>query len=477
VTPSIIISASPGDTVCRNVPVSFTATITNSGSGPLYQWTKNSNVVSTTSTYTDSIPVNGDTIRCLLTGNATCMTQDTISSNTIILKVNSLPSATITVTGSLHTCVGDSVKLTAPSGDTYLWSNSDTSRIIYASIAGLYNVTVTNAAGCSAVSRQDTLILIPTVLPTITISTDVGDTVCFNTVVTFTAQSTNGGTNPDYQWIKNNVNIGNSSVYIGNPLLDGDVIKCVVTSNATCATPRKDTSTSIIMTINALPSVSVTGSTHLCGTGDSVLLTAVSGTDSYLWSNGDTTSSAAATAAGDYTVTVTDQNNCSAASVPFTVQSYSALSASITQVGDSLVTIPSEFYQWYYNGNIISGAIGYAIPFSRSGYYQVSTIDSNGCRSTSAIDTLIVAGINNISAIPGMTLYPNPTVGSFSINWTDESPRTVRIIDATGNVIADDKQITSRSKQYDLGTVPVGIYYVQVIQGSSAKTVKLSIVK
>src|SRR5688500_8709654 len=58
--------------------------------------------------------------------------------------------AIITAAGNTNLCDGDSVKLTASTGQSYLWSNGKTTQSIYARTSGNYVVTVTNALGCAA---------------------------------------------------------------------------------------------------------------------------------------------------------------------------------------------------------------------------------------------------------------------------------------------------------------------------------------
>src|SRR6185436_16667449 len=71
--------------------------------------------------------------------------------------------------------------------------------------------------------------------------------------VTFTANITNGGGAPIYQWQINGANVGsNSNTYSSNTLNNGDIITCTLTSNAPCAVPVNVTSASIVMTVNPL---------------------------------------------------------------------------------------------------------------------------------------------------------------------------------------------------------------------------------
>jgi hypothetical protein len=66
------------------------------------------------------------------------------------MTVNPVPAATIVPSGSVAVCSGDSVLLTAGGGTSYQWSNAATSSTVWASQGGSYDVTVTDANGCTA---------------------------------------------------------------------------------------------------------------------------------------------------------------------------------------------------------------------------------------------------------------------------------------------------------------------------------------
>jgi len=92
------------------------------------------------------------------------------------------------------------------------------------------------------------------------------------------------------------------------------------------------------ITIDSLPIARITpiGLTTFCH-GDSVILTA-SSSSSYLWSNNATTESIVATHTGNYSVMVTNANNCSATSIPTAVTVNQPAASQFSQVicgGDS----------------------------------------------------------------------------------------------------------------------------------------------
>ena len=81
----------------------------------------------------------------------------------IAVKVNALPTATITAGGATTFCTGGSVALTTSGGTSYQWNNAAgtiagaTSATYSATTSGSYTVKVTNANNCSATSTSTTV--------------------------------------------------------------------------------------------------------------------------------------------------------------------------------------------------------------------------------------------------------------------------------------------------------------------------------
>ncbi|MFN5628770.1 MAG: hypothetical protein ACK48W_05735, partial [Bacteroidota bacterium] len=118
-------------------------------------------------------------------------------------------------------------------------------------------------------------------VPSVAISANPGNSVCSGVTVTYTAVPTNGGTSPAYQWTRNGSNItgANSATYsvvAGTGIVNGDAIRCVLTSNATCASPATANSSIITMTVNPVvtPSVAINVPSSTICAGSSVTFTA-----------------------------------------------------------------------------------------------------------------------------------------------------------------------------------------------------------
>ncbi|TSA27894.1 MAG: hypothetical protein D4R67_05220 [Bacteroidetes bacterium] len=109
--------------------------------------------------------------------------------------------------------------------------------------------------------------------------------VCEGMAVAFIASPINGGTNPSFQWIVNGFNMGsNSSSYTYVPA-NNDVVSCVLTSNASCATGSPAMSNQITMWVHSStpPTITPPGPLALCP-GDTVTLSVELQTGaSYCW--------------------------------------------------------------------------------------------------------------------------------------------------------------------------------------------------
>ncbi len=109
--------------------------------------------------------------------------------------------------------------------------------------------TMPNAVNCDSVITLN-LTVTPSVIPTVTITASPGTTVTPGTPVTFTATLGNGGTLPVLQWKKNGINVGfNSASYTDFSIDSGDVVTCVLTSNATCATTDSAVSNPVTISV------------------------------------------------------------------------------------------------------------------------------------------------------------------------------------------------------------------------------------
>lgn len=365
--------------------------------------------------------------------NGTC---PAVYSSPCSVVINSLPSPAASNNGPI--CAGNNLDLSVGSFNNYNWTgpNGFTSTTQNPSIpsattaaSGTYTVTVTGSNGC-----QNTSTTSATVNPTGAASVSINataSTICTGTNVTFTATPTNGGT-PTYQWKVNGGNVGtNSSAYSSSSLNNNDAVICLMTSSNACVTGSPATSNQITMTVNAYPTVNITGTTSICQ-GNSTTLTA-SGGGTYLWNNSATTASinVSPSSTTPYSVTVTT-NGCSTTnsatvsvgtSPSITSQPGSASKCTGQSVTFSVTVSGAGInYQWRKNGTDISGATNnnYTISSVASGDAgNYTCYISNGCGNiTSNVATLSVNVSTSITSQPSSVLNTTQSSCSFTVGAT-----------------------------------------------------------
>jgi len=128
-TPTIAISAVPGNVVCSGTTVDFTTAATSGGTSPEYMWKKNGfPIAGATGALYSYVPANGDVITCLLTSNYQCRLANSVLSNAISVEVDSpvVPVTVISANPSNYLVKGETVTFTATitntvQSPTYQW--------------------------------------------------------------------------------------------------------------------------------------------------------------------------------------------------------------------------------------------------------------------------------------------------------------------------------------------------------------------
>jgi len=126
--PASISIASSANSICSGTSVTFTATPTNGGSTPAYQWKLNGSNVGTNSAIYTNTPANNDAVTCVLNSNASpCATSNPATSNTVTMTVNSIiGNNSIDNINGIHGVIcatageNGNVVMTAPAGTIFI---------------------------------------------------------------------------------------------------------------------------------------------------------------------------------------------------------------------------------------------------------------------------------------------------------------------------------------------------------------------
>ena len=410
--PTGITITSSVDTICQEESVTFLATPSNGGASPTYQWFVDGVLQSNQSGSSFTTTLNQSaTIYSKMTSNAVCPDPSIVSSESIFIAVKPNLTPQLTISASLNEiCENVNVIFTAsqmnggtnpvfqwfvngvlqPNHNATFSGNNFTNGANISSTMTTGEVCTTQA---NATSNIISLTVHPKVIPTIEIVSDL-TSVCAGKSVSISSSITNGGNAPSYQWYVDNIlQSENGNTFSTSDLLNGTEVFGILTSNAICLDQTSAMSNAISFTVHTLPEVQIIpdGPTTFCQ-GNSVQLQA-NDAESYLWSSGSaTTQLIDVSNSGNYTVTVTDVNGCTAISsialteIPLP-SSNITLSGSTTfcQGGSVTLTVDgAPEYKWS------TDETSQSINVIKNGDYVVTVTNENGCSAISLPTTIIV---------------------------------------------------------------------------------------
>ncbi|MCX2742378.1 gliding motility-associated C-terminal domain-containing protein [Mangrovivirga sp. M17] len=401
---------------CAGDLITFTAVPSNGGTNPSYEWYVNGTLQSgeTSEIFTSSTLNDSDVVEVIMTADPTftCVSGSPANS-TETVNISPTENLTVDITADQNLiCEDGSITFTSTingggTNPSYQWQvdgnavagETNDTFVLSGLAPGTYDVSLevisSNpcATGSPATSTPVAITIEPNLISDISISVDQNP-ACIGDDVTFTANVTNGGTNPGIQWRVNGTDIAgeNGLTFVTNSLNDGDVVTAFLTVDPTanCITPATVESNSIPMSIGTdfNPTVSITPDQNPICSGNDVLFTstvnAVGPNPTYQWQidgvdqageNGDTFVASGLTDGQEVslTVTVDPSFTCATtteASDAVIINVSTSIDPSVTLTSSNNPACPGEdiifeaqptngganrTYEWFIDGNLIAG--------------------------------------------------------------------------------------------------------------------------
>ncbi len=341
----------------------------------------------------------------LSNGNYTVTTTDALGCSIVSnVTINQPAPILVSIAGTNVSCNGGAngaATATVSGGTlpyTYNWTNSSTSASITALVSGNYTVTVSDAAGCSA--NSSILITQPA---GIQLTTSFTPAICgaANGSVGVTVSS---GAGPfTYSW--NTIPVQTTATALNLP---SGAYTVTVTNAAGCS----NTASVVIPNTGGLSvSANVSSNVSCFGLNDGSAVAIANGGATpytYLWSNGNTTSTASNLIAGTYTVTVTDNIGCSSGQT-VTITEPVQLNATTTQTAivcfgnnNGTATVVASGGEAPYTYSWSNGSTAATITGLSSGNYNVIVNDINNCtvsRNVTIVSPLQIMVTQNFTTV------------------------------------------------------------------------------
>lgn len=376
-------------TICTGGTVQMSA---HQGPGYTYRWMRDGVFTGATGvTYAASL-AGAYTVE--VTGANGCRA----TSNAVTVTVKALPTGSLSPSGPIALCEGESVELLAEDILTaaYTWYRdgvvvSRSGSRLSVSEAGTYSYHVMTRDGCTATSGDVVVTVVPRPVAQITPAGSAA--ICAGSSLMLDAVMV---PNAAYQWLRNGQPIAGATGTMYTAVIDGSYR--VRVSIANCAV----TSDEVLVRVVPMPdaTISADGPTTVCeGTPVQLAVPYVAGM-SYRWIHsgveipGATGNTYTVTATGVYTARVSTPDGCTSTSDPISVTMLPVPVAAVTPAGPvdvcegAVIRLEAQrvdraSYAWHLDGAPIPGATGRVYDATSNGAYTVVVTALGGCESTS----------------------------------------------------------------------------------------------
>lgn len=431
------VTASSNTPVCERDPLNLKAA--GATTGVTYTWRGPSSFFSSSQDPTMAMPDLTHNGHYVVTATLTSTGCSISDSTPVVIKLKPVKP---TVTSNSPLCVNYDIKLfaTTNAGATYRWwgpavFSSSVQNPVRANAAshmsGFYKVEAT-IDGCTSEPDSVEVNILPA--PTVGAFPSPSNMVCVGDTIIFTGVSGNTGSNPAYQWMKNNTEIpgANTLIYKTANLIAGDIIKLRMIPGAGVACNDPIYSVDIPAVIMPYLSPSVTVTANPMGP---------------VWEGLIVTFTANASNAGD-----------------------------------------APKYQWKRNGTNINGATSKTWSASNLSDNDMITCEVETdylcplatTALSNAVKVDVMVGVNSVKGNAEMSLYPNPNKGSFTLKGNMKADKVqVRIMNAVGQVVYDRQLMVNNGllqQEIHLGNIVAGMYMLRITGEGEDAAIKFNVV-
>jgi len=151
------------------------------------------------------------------------------------------------------------------------------------------------------------------------------------------------------------------------------------------------------------------------------------------------------------------------------------IDASVTVVGETITANEAAgTYVWLDcdNGNTpVPGETGQSFTATVNGNYAVEVTTVCGV-ATSTCQAITTVGLNENALFNGVSLYPNPTNGTVTIDLGELNSAGIKVTGMNGQVVYQKENIEAVSHQFNLNEA-AGMYFVEISAGGESTVLKL----
>lgn len=207
-----------------------------------------------------------------------------------------------------------------------------------------------------------------------------------------------------------------------------------------------------------------------------VVLEAKFGFTEYKWSTGETERKITVSNPGNYSVEGLNANGCTSYSEVFVIKVNPNPEKPIIQRYNSnqLIASDASAYQWYFEDNLIEGAVNKVLDINEIGNYSVDIFNESGCSALSD-PYMVISGVEELTSDDKLiSVSPNPSSGIFNLVFKESIIGSdLTVYNPQGMKIFERKGVNDNGFVIDLTPFPSGVYILRAKTGGHLSVMKL----
>jgi hypothetical protein len=289
--------------------------------------------------------------------------------------------------------------------------------------------------------------------------TSVSETACLQQVVTANIAE---DWIQDIAWTINGDALSTTSEVVVENILSDELLEVTI-SNALCAS-----SASLLIQAAGEEHPEISTSSMTFCEGEEVTLTSNISANNHWYLDGNLLSqeqNIVATSGGVYELII-EETDCETSPVSITLTMYEVPAIGPLSVNGNIISADNfsgVTYQWMLTGQPIAGATQSSYTATESGNYSVEITTANDCSVSTSEVFVQVIGVSELNAA-GISIYPNPVSDILTIRFSDGGAQSISIFDALGQVVYQNKNLTSEQKMIDVSGFASGTYTLEIQQ-------------
>ena len=114
------------------------------------------------------------------------------------------------------------------------------------------------------------------------------------------------------------------------------------------------------------------------------------------------------------------------------------------------------------------------VTYAKHYYYVTSVFTECNSDSSNVVLADVIVGIDPISNVGGISIYPNPASDIVNVK-SDNNITRIDVMNFVGQTVYANSDVTAKTSKINVSSFTAGVYFVKVTTSEGVRTVKITV--